>query len=99
MARGGVATVTTHVTNTSSNPAANIVVLCEINTADGSKNVTSQYVTDLAFSPGQSRSFGFAFTIPASMAPGTYTIDIGVFNADWSKMYKWGFIVATFTVQ
>jgi hypothetical protein len=99
VARGGVATVTTHVTNTSSNPAANIVVLCEINTADGSKNVTSQYVTDLSFSPGQTRSFGFAFTIPSTMAPGTYTIDIGVFNGDWSKMYKWGFIVATFTVQ
>jgi hypothetical protein len=99
VARGGVATVTTHVTNTSSHAAANIVVLCEINTADGSKNITSQYVTGLSFSPGQNRSFGFAFPIPGNMAPGTYTIDIGVFNNDWSTMYKWGFIVATFTVQ
>lgn len=99
VARGATATVTTHVTNTSSHAAANIIVLCEINTADGSRNITSQYVTGLSFSPGQNRALGYAFTIPTNLAPGTYTIDIGVFNHDWSTMYKWGFIVATFTVQ
>jgi uncharacterized membrane protein len=99
VARGAVATVTTHVRNTSTRAAANVIVLCEINTADGNENITSQYVTGLSFSPGQNRALGFAFTIPGNLAPGTYSIDIGVFNGDWSTMYRWGFIVTTFTVR
>jgi hypothetical protein len=97
--QGGTVTVSTHVKNTSAIHAANIIVLCEINTADGSTNITAQYVTGQSFNAGQNRAFGFAFTIPDNLPPGKYTVDVGVFNNDWSKMYKWGFIVATLNVE
>jgi hypothetical protein len=84
--RGHTATVTTHVKNTSSNAAANIIVLCEINTADGNTN-TSQYVTGLTFNPNQNRTLSFAFQLPVNLTPGTYSIDVGVFDGDWSTMY------------
>jgi len=99
VARGATATVNTNVRNTSGITATNIIILCEINTADGSTNITSQYISGQTFTAGQNRAFAFAFTIPGNLAPGTYTIDIGVFNGDWSKLYKWGFMVSSFTVQ
>jgi hypothetical protein len=95
--RGQTVTVTTNFKNTSSVAAANMIVLCEINNDRDDANITSQYVTGLSYSPGQNHTLSFAFQV--NFPPGTYTIDVGIFNGDWSKMYTWGYLVATFTVR
>jgi hypothetical protein len=99
VARGKSVTITTHVKNTSSVPGVGIIVLCEINNAAGDTNFFWQVTKGLTFSPGQRRSVACVFPIPADFTPGTYSVDIGVFSGDWSTMYTWGFIVATFTVH
>ncbi len=100
VARGQSFTVTTHVTNTSQVSASNIIVLGEYNDDVGCQcNIGSQPVEGLTFSPGQTRSISFTFTVPANLPPGRYTIDVGVFNGDWSTMYVWGYEVAAFDVR
>jgi hypothetical protein len=99
VARGGSVTLTTQVTNTSASPATGIVILAEINNAAGNQNFLAQYVDNQTFAPGQTRSLAFVFSIPATLPPATYTVDIGVFNATWSTLYTWGFQVADFDVQ
>jgi hypothetical protein len=100
VARGQSVTVTTHVKDTSSQPASNIIILVEINDDVGCQcNIKTQYLSGQSFSAGQTRAFSFVFQIPADLPPGRYTIDVGVFKGDWSKMYVWGFEVAAFQVQ
>jgi hypothetical protein len=97
VARGQSFTITTTITNTSQVPAASIIVLAEYN--DPTRNISQQYVDGLTFAAGQRRSISFVFTVPANLPPGQYTVDIGVFNGSWSKMYVWGYKKATFTIQ
>ncbi|HZS35062.1 MAG TPA: CARDB domain-containing protein [Methylomirabilota bacterium] len=100
VARGQSFTVTTHITNTSQVSASNIIVLGEYNDDVGCQcNIGSQPVEGLTFSPGQTRSVSFTFTVPADLPPGRYTIDVGVFNGDWSTMYAWGYEVAALDVR
>ncbi len=66
---------------------------------DPTRNINQQYVDGLTFAAGQRRSISFVFTVPANLPPGQYTVDIGVFNGSWSKMYVWGYKKATFTIQ
>ena len=99
VARGQSVTIATQVTDTSSVPASSIVVQCELNNAADSQNIMWQAARDLTFSAGQTRALAFVFPIPSDFPPGNYTIDIGVFNSDWSTVYAWGYLVATFTVQ
>jgi hypothetical protein len=96
---GEPVTVTTHVTDTSAQPASDIIVLCELNNAADDANIASLVVTGQTFSAGQTRSLAFVLHLPGNMPAGTYSIDIGAFSGDWSTLFAWGFRVATFTVQ
>src|SRR5262249_53497089 len=89
--------VTTNVTNTSSQPAANIIVDVEIKDAAGTK-ILQQYVQSQVFAAGQARQYVYVFTIPASMPVGTYYVDVAVFNESWSTNYVYAWHQASFTV-
>jgi hypothetical protein len=47
----------------------------------------------------ETRSLAFVFEVPTDFEPGVYTIDVGVFNGNWSKLYTYRFIAARFTVE
>jgi mannan endo-1,4-beta-mannosidase len=53
--------------------------------------------TGQTFAAGTARPFNW--TWPGSVTSGTYTVKIGVFNADWSTMYKWNNAAASITVN
>jgi hypothetical protein len=98
VARGQSVSVTTNVSNTSANPAANINVDVEIKNAAGT-TVLQQYVQGQVFSAGQTRQFVYVFQIPATLAPGTYYVDVAVFSGNWSTLYVYGWHKASFTVN
>jgi len=97
VAKGQSVSVTTTITNTSTQPAANIVVDVEIKDAAGAK-VLQQYVQGQVFSAGQSRQLVYVFPIPTTMPAGTYYVDIAVFNGSWSTLYVYGWHKAPVTV-
>jgi hypothetical protein len=97
VAPGGSFTITTEVTNTSQVAASGIIVLAEYN--DPARNIDQQFVSGLTFASGQRRTLSFVFQVPATLPPGPYTVDVGVFNGTWSKLYVWGFEIEDFTVR
>jgi hypothetical protein len=95
--QGQSVSITTNVTNTSTNPAANITIDVEIKNSAGTK-ILQQYVQGQTFSAGQARQFVYVFTIPSTMAAGTYYVDVAVFNGTWTTLYTYGYHKASFTV-
>jgi hypothetical protein len=51
------------------------------------------------FTSGQRPQYTYTWTVPASQATGTYTVMIGVFNANWTTNYYWNSKAATITVK
>lgn len=81
-----------------SQPAIEIVVDVEIRDATDAK-ILQQYADTQAFAAGQRRDYSFAFAIPATMAPATYTVNVAIFNRTWSKLYAFGYHVGSFRVS
>lgn len=52
-----------------------------------------------SFAAGVSRGFSTQWTVPTSLAPGVYTIKVGIFAPGWSGMFAWNNGAATFTVK
>lgn len=98
VARGESLSVTTDVSNTSATPAANINVDIEIRDPAGTK-MLQQYAQGQVFSANQTKQFVFIFQVPASLPPGTYYVDVAVFNGSWSTLYVYGWHEASFTVN
>jgi hypothetical protein len=97
-------TLTTSVTNTSAEVASGIIVDEEIFDAAGvmvNQGTTSghQYTPGQTLQPGETRAYQWFWTIPPTLASGTYTIKIGIFQDHWSQLYLWNNDAATFTVQ
>ena len=45
------------------------------------------------------RGFRCGWPYPASLAPGTYAVKVGVFSGDWTTLYAWENQAATFAVE
>ncbi len=83
--RGSLATITTSVT---ANGTASGLVDMEIYDANG--NLVLQRIWDnRTFTPNLKRRFSTTWRIPMDLAPGTYTIKVGVFSQDWGTLYSW----------
>jgi glycosyl hydrolase family 44 len=92
---GKTTTLSTTVTCTAGSLSGGIVDL-EVTNAAGTK-VTQQFWSGQSFTTGQSRTYSYAWTAPAGT--GTYTLKVGVFNADWSRNYHWNNSAGTVTVK
>ena len=56
-----------------------------------------KYFTAQNFTAGQTRKYTWKWKTPAT--PGTYTVNLGVFNSTWSTNYYWNNNGATITVK
>ena len=50
------------------------------------------------FSAGQARSYTSTWTVPANATPGSYSVKLGAFSADWASGYGWNDSAAAVTV-
>jgi predicted phage tail protein len=76
------------VTDTGSGGLSNSIV--ELQAFDKSGNaVMTTFWTGQNFTAGQTLQFSYTWNSPASLAAGTYSVDIGVFDANWSHNYYW----------
>jgi len=60
--------------------------------------VTQTWQSPVALAAGAPQTAKAAWSVPATLAPGTYTLKVGVFGAGWSPLYAWDDAAATFTV-
>jgi len=66
---------------------------------DASGHLVAQtWQSPVALAAGAPQTAKAAWSVPATLAPGTYTLKVGVFGAGWSPLYAWDDAAATFTV-
>jgi Alpha-L-arabinofuranosidase len=72
-------------------------LLQSLDTPSG-QSVASHATANVNFSPGQSNTVTWTWTVPSTLAPGTYNLITGVFGYNWKGTYYWNSKAATITV-
>ncbi len=84
--------------NVRTNVSANALVDIEVYSSSGQK-VYQTYWDNRSFTANVTRTFSRTWTVPTNLAPGTYTLKIGVFKPGWTGLLSWNNGAATFTVR
>lgn len=85
------------VTQTS---GANLVagnVLLQVFDAKGNTVLTNVWSSQ-NFSSNETESYTYDWTVPSTLAAGSYTAELGVFNSSWSTDYYWNADLASITI-
>jgi len=80
-----------------SNAATTVLVDLEVYDAGG-RRVFQKAWDNQAFSANKARSFTTSWNVPAGQAPGTYTVEVGIFTPGWGQQLAWNESAKTFTV-
>ncbi|QRK12545.1 DUF4038 domain-containing protein [Archangium violaceum] len=97
VSRGG--TVRLSSTFQANAAASGVNVKLDVRNSTGSSTLVDNPIANQSFTQGQSRTFQFDYTVPSTMAAGTYCLATGVSNSAWSTWYVWNSCATKFTVQ
>lgn len=96
LAAGGTASIAVTVTETGAGALTGGNVELQIFNSAGSA-VATQVWSSQNFSSGSSLKYSYSWTPAATLPPGSYSVDLGVFNSAWTDDYYWN-TDATITV-
>ena len=94
---GNTSNIQAMVTDTGSTGLTNANVELQIFSQSGTAVATTVW-SGQNFTSGQMQSYTYAWTPGSSVAPGTYSVAIGVFDSGWTTNYYWNGSAATITV-
>ena len=87
-APGASTTIAVSVTDTGTGALSNSIVELQVFDKSGNAAMTT-YWTGQNFTAGQTLQFSYIWNSSASLATGTYSVDIGVFDSTWAHNYYW----------
>ncbi len=93
----GSSRISATVTETGSSGLTNAIVELQIFNQSGTA-VATTYWTGQNFTAGQSHPYSYTWAPAGGVPAGTYSVDIGVFNSNWSYDYYWNGSAASITV-
>jgi fibronectin type 3 domain-containing protein len=96
-APGATTNIAVSVTDTGTSALSNSIVELQVFNIAGTAVMTT-FWTGQNFVAGQTLQFSYTWNSPANLATGVYSLDIGVFNADWSKNYYWNGSAGSITI-
>jgi hypothetical protein len=88
LAAGGTASISVTVTETGKSALTDGNVELQIFNSAGTA-VATQVWSSQNFAAGSSLKYTYSWTPASTLAPGSYTVDLGVFNSAWSYDYYW----------
>jgi fibronectin type 3 domain-containing protein len=95
--KGGSSAISVKVTDTGTAGLANANVELQIFDKSGNAVATNVW-SGQNFSAGQAQQYSYTWTPAGSVAAGSYTVEIGVFNSAWTTDYHWNGSAATISV-
>jgi fibronectin type 3 domain-containing protein len=99
VAIGGTDKVTVTVKDTGGALSNGIIAIYAVGAGKTADNAAGfAQCTSVNFTAGGTQSCQLAWTVPSSVAAGTYTLEIGVFNSSWSDDYYWNSNAGSITV-
>jgi hypothetical protein len=87
-APGATTQIAVSVTDTGTGGLSNSIVELQVFDKSGSAVLTT-YWTGQNFTAGGTLQFSYSWNSPAGLAAGTYSVDLGVFDANWTHNYYW----------
>jgi hypothetical protein len=97
-AAGGATNIAVSVTDTGTAGLSNSIVELQVFNQSGTAVMTT-YWTGQNFTAGQTLQFSYTWASPSSLATGTYSVDVGVFNSTWSQNYYWNGSAGSITIS
>ncbi len=97
-APGATTNIAVSVTDTGTSALSNSIVELQVFDASGNAAMTT-YWTGQNFTAGQTLQFAYTWNSPATLATGTYSVDIGVFDSTWSHNYYWNGSAGSITIS
>lgn len=97
LARGTSTSIKATVTDTGSASLSNANIEVQVFNSAGSA-VSTNVWSGQNFTGGQAQQYTYTWNVPSTLAAGTYTVMIGVFDASWATNYYWNSNGATITV-
>jgi hypothetical protein len=97
-APGATTKIAVSVTDTGTAALSNAIVELQVFDKSGNAAMTT-YWTGQTFTAGKALQFSYTWTSSASLATGTYSVDIGVFDATWSHNYYWNGSAGSITIS
>jgi hypothetical protein len=97
VAAGSTSNIQATVTDTGSAGLTNANVELQIFSQSGVA-VATTFWSGQNFTAGQTQAYSYAWTPGSSVAPGTYSVALGVFDSGWTTDYYWNGSAATITV-
>jgi len=88
VATGATTIISAQVTDTGTSGLTNSIVELQVFNQSGSA-VATTYWTGQSFKGGQSQLYSYAWTPDSTVPPGTYEVELGVFNSNWTTNYYW----------
>jgi hypothetical protein len=96
-APGATTNIAVSVTDTGTAGLTNSIVELQVFNEAGNA-VTTTFWTGQNFTAGQTLQFSYTWNSPSSLPAGTYSVDVGVFNASWSQNYYWNGSAGSITI-
>jgi fibronectin type 3 domain-containing protein len=96
-APGASTTIAVSVTDTGTASLSNSIVELQVFNSSGTAVMTT-YWTGQNFSAGQTLQYSYTWNSPSTLATGIYSVDVGVFNSDWTTNYYWNGSAGSITV-
>jgi Glycoside hydrolase family 44 len=97
-AAGSTTNIAVSLTDTGTSALSNSIVELQVFDQAGAAVMTT-YWTGQTFAAGQTLQFSYTWNSPSSLAAGTYSVDVGVFNSTWSQNYYWNGSAGSITIS
>jgi Glycoside hydrolase family 44/Fibronectin type III domain len=97
-APGSTTNIAVSITDTGTGALSNSIVELQVFDQSGNAAMTT-YWTGQNFTPGHTIEFSYTWSSPASLATGTYSVDVGVFDTTWAHNYYWNGSAGSITVS
>lgn len=94
---GTATNIAVSVTDTGTTGLTNSIVELQVFNSSGTAVMTT-YWTGQNFSAGQTLQYSYTWNSPSTLPVGTYSVDVGVFNSDWTTNYYWNGSAGSITV-
>jgi predicted phage tail protein len=97
-APGATTNIAVSITDTGTSGLSNSIVELQVFDKSGNAAMTT-FWTGQNFAAGQTLQFSHTWNSPASVATGTYSVDVGVFDATWAHNYYWNGSAGSITIS
>ena len=76
-----------------------VLLRVDVEVHGASGKLYQYYIDNVSLSANQKKTLSHAWNVPAGFAPGSYSIQVGIFGTGWNGMHDWNSTAGSLTVK